>query len=250
VDGKCAGAGVAEMNRTRVSEAEAIYPYLLRGKTPVVFATGQLFFLLRYYQAGVKVIFCLTMLCLLILVFVIDITKTTAFLILLAVILLIYFIGRFWVGSAAQYVVLYEEGVGFGRLRFPYARPAKRMRGNAKLEKDRPDGIEKLFSPWKDIATIEFNQHRPFQKTRRRQEDDCYGLILQTNEDNRIKMQSNRLRAYFFYPKELQTEDLLDNFFRNHGKISFDFFNMMYIILRRAYKAKWTGNVSVREWLK
>jgi hypothetical protein len=60
----------------------------------------------------------------------------------------------------------------------------------------------------------------------------------------------NRLdhKIFFSYPKEMALHELVDNAFRYD--ITPQFVNFLYVLLRRAYKARWTGNVPVQEWLK
>jgi hypothetical protein len=123
--------------------------------------------------------------------------------------------------------VLYEEGIHYSPL----------------SKDDRKE--QSQFFRWRELIEVTV-----FRLVDQKGKNEGIGDVKLVFTDNyEIVLSAHRLSTYFFYPIELPANDLIDNMIRLKT-VNFDIVRILFIIFRRAFKARWTGNVPVQEWLR
>ncbi len=128
-----------------------------------------------------------------------------------------------------QQVILYEEGIGGG------------MSG---MKSDNPGA---WFQPWHQLTEVSINRGTDKDNNGKMVTTQFCYIRFNFVDGSSQEFPSYELKTYFVYPEEFGHLGMINA----KGLVaSKDFLSILYVILRRSYKAKWTGDVLVNDLLK
>jgi hypothetical protein len=150
--------------------------------------------------------------------------------------------------SSAWWIILAIFAWGFfTTLLFTFAKPRYFILYEEGIETKFDPNTSAEFHQWNEITQLEATQINTFgvsSRSTRRLVVSGWKEILTLYFDNK------QYSYYFFYPKEIPLHDRIDNSDISSFSLEHNAMNIAYIIYRRAYNARKTGEIRFDDLLK